>query len=132
MTKLLNLLPVMRSEPQWSGASVRHGSLGALVSTGPHAWAYAAAIGIPPVVNRMNEPHLRLSIKVETGRIGLSTLLDDTGTLVAEQVVSPSAGPVTVTVELPRHRAATLILRNSVEMSSRALVLEACLCDRAP
>jgi hypothetical protein len=129
-TTVMNLLPHMRSEPHWLGASVQHGDMGTLISTASEAWAYAAAIGIPPLVNAMNEPHLRLSVRVEAGRIGLSALFDATGTLIAEQFVSPSAAPVTVTVELPREGVATVMLRNTVETTTRAIVLEASLCDR--
>jgi hypothetical protein len=129
VTTVRNLLPNLRWDPDWLGASVQHSDQGALVSTAPQAWAYAAAIDVPPVVRRMNEPHLQVSIMVETGRIGLSALLDS-GTLVAEQVVSHSVRPVTVTVELPGRGASTVILRNTAETASRALVLEALLCDR--
>ena len=78
----------------------------------------------------MNEPPLRLSLLVEAGRIGLAALLDATGTLVSEQFVSPSAVPVTVTIELPREGVATVILRNTVGTMSCAIILEASLCDR--
>jgi hypothetical protein len=102
----------------------------ALLSTAARAWAYAASIAIPPTVKDLNEPHLRVSLIVEAGRIGIAALRDDTGALVGEQVVSPSRHPVTVTVELPREGAASVIFRNTVEISSRAVILEASLCDR--
>jgi hypothetical protein len=130
VTTVRNLLPSIRSEPHWLGASVQHRNMGALISTGAEAWGYAAVIDIPPLVNAMNEPHLRLSLLVEAGRIGLAALLDATGTLVSEQFVSPSSAPVTVTIELPRKGAAAVILRNTVGTTSRAVVLEAKLCDR--
>jgi len=128
VTTVMSLLPNIRSEPHWLGAGVHHGDVGTLISTGAEAWAYAAAIGIPPL-RAMNEPHLRLSLQVEAGRIGLAALLEATGTLVSEQFVSPSAAPVTVTIELPREGVATVILRNTVGTTSRAIVLEASLCD---
>jgi len=130
-TTVMNLIPNIRSEPHWLGASVQHGGVGTLISTGAEAWAYAAAISIPPLVSAMNEPHLRLSLLVEAGRIGLAALLSASGTLVSEQFVSPSAAPVTVTIELPREGMSTVILRNTVGTTSRARVLEASLCDRA-
>jgi len=130
VTTVMNLLPNIRSEPHWLGASVQHGDVGTLISTGTEVWAYAAAIGIPPLVSAMNEPHLRLSLLVETGRIGLAPLLEATGTLVSEQFVSPSAAPVTVTIELPREGVATVILRNTAGTTSCAIILEASLCDR--
>ena len=58
-------------------------------------------------------------------------LLSASGTLVSEQFVSPSAAPVTVTIELPREGVATVILRNTVGTTSRATVLKAGLCDCA-
>lgn len=130
VTTVMNLLPDMRSEPQWLGASVQHGDPGALILTPPHAWQYSAAIRIPLIVSEMNEPHLRVRLIVEAGRMGLSVLLGGTGLPVAEQYISRSAHPVTVTVELPREGATTVLLRNTVETAGRALVLEASLCDR--
>jgi hypothetical protein len=126
---VMNLLPDLRSESHWVGASTQHEELGARIVTAPQPWSYAAAVGIPPMVRTLNEPHLRVILIVESGRIGLS-VLDGAGTLAGEQFISPSTNPVTITVELPHEGAATLILRNTVEMATRALVLEVSLCDR--
>jgi hypothetical protein len=129
VTTVRDLLPQMRSLSDWEGASVQHEESGVRVSTEPQAWRYAAAIRIPPVVSTLHEPHLRVRLRVDAGRIGLAALRDSTETLIAEQCVSPSAGAVTVTVELPREGVSDVILRNTVETASRALVLEASLCD---
>jgi hypothetical protein len=126
---VMDLLPWLRTEPYWPDAAARHVAGGVLLTTGPQAWAYAAAIAIPPRVKKMNEPHLRLILAVDVGRLGLAALRDDTGTLLGEQVVS-SRQPVTVTIELPREGVSNVILRNTVERVSRVLVSEATLCDR--
>jgi hypothetical protein len=129
-TTVMDLLPSLRSQPEWSGASVQHLDRRALVTTAPQAWTYAAVLDIPPIASQMHEPHLRIFILVETGRIGVSAVVEETGALLAEQLVSPTSRPVTVTVELPVEGAAIVMLRNTVETASRALVLEASLCDR--
>ena len=129
-TTLKNLLPSLRSESHWD-ASVTPADMGALISTPPQAWAYAALIDLPSNVSAMCEPHLRISIIVEAGRIGIAVACDDTGTLIAEQTVGTTASPVTVIVELPRERSSRVILRNVADATSRARVLEASLCDRA-
>jgi hypothetical protein len=129
---VVNLLSDIRSEPYWSDASVQHGQQGAVVSTASLAWAYAAVIPIPARVHAMREPCLRLIVRVEEGRIGVAALMDATGALLSEQLVSPTADPVELTVELPHEGAGSVIVRNTVERASRALVLDASLCDRPP
>ena len=66
-----NLLNKIRSRREWSGASVEHRDGTALI-VAPKQWGYAAAIKIPRSVKRMHEPHLRLSVVVETGAIGIA------------------------------------------------------------
>jgi hypothetical protein len=124
-----NLLKKIRSKSEWSGASVEFKDGTALVAA-PQQWGYAAAIRIPGGVKSMQEPHLRLNLIVETGRIGIAALLDDTGALIAEQFISANNGPIGITVELPKKGVSTVILRNTVDVVSRARVLEASLCDR--
>ena len=126
-----DVLPLLRSEPHWTGAGVQHLEDGALIVTPAEAWLYAAAIPIPALVDAMNEPHLRLRILVETGRIGLLAICDETGAPCSEEhFVSPHIRPVHVTVELPRLGPTTVILRNTLEGVGRAVLLEADLCDR--
>lgn len=127
---VMDLLSEIRAEPQWIGASVRHVVGGVLISTPTDAWAYAAAVSIPSSVGAMTEPHLRVRVKVETGRIGLAALVDKTGALLEEQLVSPSSDPAIVTLELPCEGVSAVVLRNSVDYTSRAMVVEVTLCDR--
>jgi hypothetical protein len=82
-------------------------------------------------VKDLHEPYVRLRLIVGAGRVGLAALQNATGTLLGEQFVSPSTDPITVIVDLPREGARTVILRNTLDMVSRARVLEASLCDRA-
>jgi hypothetical protein len=130
VTVVMNLLAEIRSDADWPGARVEHSGAGALVTTGPRAWNYAAAITVPPFVTAMREPHVRLRLIVAAGRIGVSVMRRETGELVAEQVVSATPHTVSVNVELPHDGAVTVILRNTVDGESRALVTEAALCDR--
>ncbi|MBZ5676854.1 MAG: glycosyltransferase [Acidobacteriia bacterium] len=122
------LLKKMRCRPEWSPASVEHRDGIALILA-PHQWDYAAEIH-PGSVYAMREPHLRLNLIVEAGRIGVAALLDDSGTLIGEQFLSASQGPIGITVELPHKGVSTVILRNAAVSASRARVLEASLCDR--
>jgi hypothetical protein len=124
-----NLLKKIRCRREWSGASVELRN-GAAVIVAPQQWGYAAEIKIPGSVRKMQEPHLRLSLMVEAGAIGVAALKTNTETLMEEQLVSATRAPVTVTVELPHQGVSTVILRNTAESASRARVLEASLCDR--
>jgi hypothetical protein len=100
------------------------------VIVAPQQWGYAAEIKIPESVRKMQEPHLRLSLMVEAGAIGVAAMQDNLETLLEEQRVSASADPVTVTIELPHQGVSTVILRNTAQSASRARILEASLCDR--
>lgn len=124
-----NLLKKIRCRREWSGASVNLRN-GEAVIVAPQQWGYAAEIRIPGSVKKMQEPHLRLSLMVEAGAIGVAALQDKTETLMEEQLVSATRAPVTITVELPHQGVSTAILRNTAESASRARVLEASLCDR--
>jgi hypothetical protein len=124
-----NLLKKIRCRREWSGASVELRN-GAALIVAPQQWGYAAEIRIPGSVRKMQEPHLRLSLLVQAGTIGVAAIEDNLETLLEEQCVSASADPVTVTIELPHQGVSTVILRNTAESASRARVLEASLCDR--
>jgi hypothetical protein len=119
----------IRSDALWEGSRLEVAAGMMRVCTSPQAWMYAAAIGLPPL-GAMREPHLRVSIQVEQGRIGVGAMRDNTWDLVGEQLVSPTDEPITVTVELPHEGVSNVVLRNTVEGVSRVLVLEASLCDR--
>jgi hypothetical protein len=124
-----NLLKKIRTRREWSGASVEHQNGTALI-VAPQQWGYAAEIKIPGSVKKMQEPHLRLNLIIEAGTIGVAALLDRTEELMDEQLVSASAGPIAITVELPHKGVSTVVVRNTAGSSSRARVLEANLCDR--
>jgi hypothetical protein len=69
----------------------------------------------------MNQPEVRVTLQVESGRLGLALLDSATGALVSEHAVSPGVRPVTVTMELSRAGANAIILRNTVDMALRRL-----------
>jgi hypothetical protein len=129
-TAIANLLPTIRSWRKWTAASVRHAD-GKVLVVGRRQWEWAAMIAIPKSAKELREPHLRLSILVEAGRIGVAVLLD-TGKLMGEQHVSATEHAVSLTVELPTEGASKVILRSSASVASRAMVIEATLCDRSP
>ena len=124
-----NLLKKMRARREWSGASVKYKD-GATVIVAPQQWGYAAEIRIPSSARKMQEPHLRLKLTVETGMIGVAAMLDRTEELIGEQVASASRHPIDIIVELPREGVSAVIVRNTAGMASRARVVEATLCDR--
>lgn len=126
---VLDLLPAIRTSPDWKGAVVEYDGESARLTTSPRRWAYAAALNVPANALLVSEPHLRIDLVVEEGAIGLA-ILDSAGELSAEQCVSASRAPATVVVELPRGEASTVILRNCSDGVSRAVVLRAELCDR--
>jgi hypothetical protein len=127
---VVDLLPGIFTKEHWTGSTVEHGDITVEVSTPPAAWAFAAAVTVPATVDDMHQPYLRISLKVRTGRIGLVAIVDSTGDLLAEQMIGPTADPVTVNLELPRFGPSTVILRNTAETASSATLLEAMLCDR--
>jgi Glycosyl transferases group 1 len=124
-----NLLKKIRSRREWSGASVEHRDGTALI-VAPQQWGYAAEIKIPGSVKQMQEPHLRLSLVVEAGAIGIAAEQDKTEALIGEQSASRGKGPISITVELPHKGVSRVIVRNVADISSRARVLEASLCNR--
>jgi hypothetical protein len=127
--RVRDLLPGIRHSADWEGSRLEIPEREALLSAS-NPWVYMASIGLPAEVNRLREPHLRMSILVEEGRIGIAPIRDGSWELFGEQLVSRSAAPVTVTVELPREGVSNVILRNTEEPASRAWVLGASLCDR--
>lgn len=128
---LLNLLPTLQTHSHWQNARVEHGTQSAIVTTSPKPWAYAAEIPIAALPTRLREPHLRLSVVVETGRIGICLIRTQTGELISEQLVSATPQAVAINVELPQDVLVTLVLRNTVEEVTRARLLEVLLCERA-
>jgi hypothetical protein len=129
--RVRDLLMGIRAETDWNGSRVEFTERGVLVTTSPQMWMFGAAIGLPSEVRTLREPHVRVTILVEEGRIGVAAMRDEKWELLAEQWVSPAMEAITVTVELPRAGVSHVILRNTVEGVSRAWVLGATLCDRA-
>jgi hypothetical protein len=127
---VMNLLRRICCEGHWIGASVQQVDGAVVIETAPQPWAYAARVAIPDMTAAMNEPLLRLRVAVQAGRIGIAALCEETGALVNEQLISPASNPVALAVELPREGVRTVILRNAAETASRALLLEAELCER--
>jgi hypothetical protein len=124
VTTVANLLPHLRSKPEWN-TTVEASGRGVIVSLPPIAWAMGAAIWVPPITRGMNEPHLRIEVLVQEGRVGIGREPE------SEQLVSPSADPITVTVELPKGGEQTVILRNTLDAATRVIILSVSLCDRA-
>jgi hypothetical protein len=119
----------IRTHAHWRDASVERGADGTIVTTSPQAWAYAAEIPIRWRSQAGRKLCVRLTLVVESGRIGIAALHGASGKLFAEQVVSSTAQPVSLTLEWPQDLDVTVILRNSVNTRSRVVVLEAMLCE---
>jgi hypothetical protein len=129
-TVVADLLRQIRSHASWTGASVEQTGVGAIVRTSPSAWAYAAEIPVPPTLDTLREPHLRLRLRVEAGRMASPCCRQSTGKLLAEQVVSATQNTIPLALELPRGGPFTVIVRNTVDGESHGLLTEAVLCDR--
>jgi hypothetical protein len=126
---LADLTGSVVSAPAWLGASVQPDERGLVIATAVQPWAYAAQIMVPDV-RTMHEPCVRLSLMVEQGRFGVAALHDESGALLDEQYVSPTTRPFLLTVELPQLGYTSVILRNASDGVSRAVLLQAALCDR--
>ena len=124
-----NLSGNIRSKRAWFGRNVQRKD-GAILIVAPEQWAHAAVIKIPRSVRAMREPHLRLSLVVEAGTIGVAAMQDKTKSLLEEQLASTSQDPTIITIELPHEGVSKVILRNTADTASRAQILEASLRDR--
>ena len=127
---VMPLLGDIVSHPLWDGASVEHSETGALVTTPTAMWQYAAEIPVPPTLPPLREPHLRIRVRVETGRLGFAVLRPATGELSGEQFVSATTEAIRLTMELPLEDSIVVIVRNAADGQSRGLLTEALLCDR--
>jgi hypothetical protein len=127
---VIDLLPALRTHPVWKDASVERRATAVVVNTSTDAWAYAAEIPMPALPQALREPHLRLTLGVEHGRIGICNICPQSGDLIAEQLVSATREPLSLTIELPADLSVTVILRNTIEGATRALITEATLCER--
>src|SRR5262249_26926991 len=78
-----DLLPAFKTAEHWSGAAVFFCRGGLRIKTPPECWAYAAQVEAPARPG-MYEPHVRLSLIVESGRIGLCTIRLPTGEMISE------------------------------------------------
>jgi Glycosyl transferases group 1 len=121
------LLRSLTSQPWWPGARVEHADSSATVITSPQAWTYAAEIPVPSRAKGVQDRVLELTLQVEAGRLGVAPLALATGELLGEQLVSATRAPVVLTIHLPDDGELTLILRNTVEGSTRATILQASL-----
>ena len=131
LTLVMNLLSHLRSKPEWDATLEPFGEpfgKGIMVSTSCEAWASVAEIDVP-VSRRLNEPHLRIELQVQEGKLGILRI-DEAGTSEFEQFVSPSAEPLTVIIEFPKGGAQKVILRNTIHGATRVLILGIRLCDR--
>ena len=122
-----DLLPLLTTHPYWPDAEVDHGETSARVTTSSRAWSYAAEIPLAPPKDDACERILQITLKVEQGRLGIALLGLANGELLGEQLVSPTREPLTVTIDLPETGEFALILRNTVDGPTQAIVLQATL-----
>ncbi len=122
-----DLLPFLGTHPHWVGARVEHDETSALVITPPQAWSLAAEMPIPAGSEHIRRRSVRLTLRVDVGRIGVA--LSTADGLHAEQLVSATRTPVSMQLELPAEPAVVLILRNTVDATTRATILQATLWD---
>jgi len=101
-----------------------------LVTTSPAQWAYSAEIPIGEMPATARDPHVRIELVVEAGRVGVCIIRAQTGELVSEQLVSATPHAVSLEIELQREDAGQIIIRNAAEGASRVRLLKAALCER--
>jgi len=127
---VLDLLPAVRTRPEWQDATAESRATAIVVTTSRHAWAYAAEVPMPALPATLKEPYLRLRLRVEEGRIGICRICPRTGDLLAEQVVSVTREVVSLNLELPVDLGVEVIFRNTIDGVTRVFISEAALCER--
>jgi glycosyl transferase family 1 len=123
-----DLLPLLTTRSYWPDAKIDHDETSARVITSSQPWTYAAEIPIPPPTDA-RERILQVTLKVEAGRLGVALLGRANGELSGEQLVSPTRSRVTLMIDLPESGEFTLILRNTVDEPTLAMILQATLWE---
>ena len=129
-TIMADLLAAIRWHACWEGASVERAGDCVVIKTSRHSWHYAAMIDLPTTLPTMKEPYLCLRLSVARGRIGICVMGTDQREILAEHAVSETSDPLRINIELPKTEGASVIFRNTVDDESKAVVVEATLCDR--
>lgn len=128
----IDLLPRMRRHLTWDWRTVgfRRTRSGVSLSCTTADWGYAARVTLPQRATRLREPHVRFTVDVRQGRLGIGLLNDPKATPTGERYAGPGRRPVTMVLELPRGARPTLLLRKTSDVPLQAMVSEAVLCDR--
>ncbi|MCX7364129.1 MAG: glycosyltransferase [Alphaproteobacteria bacterium] len=128
----LDLLPRMHRHLtlNWRTVGFRRSRSGVHVSCTTVDWGYAARAKLPERTARLREPHIRLTVEVEQGRLGAGLLHDPKAALIGEKYAGPSRRPVTFVLELESGTRPMLVLRKASDQPLRAIVSEAVLCER--
>ena len=129
---VLDLLPQLRrwSKWPWQPHRVQRRHDGVLVSCHARDWGYAARAALPGQIAGLNEPHLRVTLTTQAGRIGVGLVRDPSDPPILEQIVGPSRTPVEITLELPHDPSVQALIRKTSDEPARALVTRLALCER--
>jgi hypothetical protein len=127
---VLDLLPQLRAETYWN-STLTETAGGLELRTSDDAWSYAAHVSLPPTLERLHEPHVRVDVRVENGSLGVAVATGDPWILSGQQMLSPTDGHETLVLELPGEGAASLLLRAGPTSPARVHVAAVRLCERA-
>ena len=116
----------------WHSDRVRRVSAGVEISTSGPDWAYAAAVTLPADVTTLNDPYLQVTLRVESGRMGVGRQSSPEQPVQDERFIDASEHPVRIVYELPLRAPDRMILRKTSPLPMRALVSEFVLCHRVP
>lgn len=133
---VLDMLPLLRRwegeqpRPWWHFDRLRRRLDGVGISSTAADWGYAAGAALPTEITRMKEPHLRVTVTTEAGRLGVGLLRDPCAPPFLEHFVSPSRVPIELILELPHEASIQALMRKASDEPMRARVTRLMLCDR--
>lgn len=116
----IDALADMRRSRLLSPSRLRRSPDGVLITTGPHAWDYAAVL---PLSGRQ----LTLCLRVLEGRAALGLSIGGASQIVDDRFLKASRGIVELHFVVPQGRPSSLVLRSAEDGPCRVLVSRATL-----
>jgi len=114
----IDALAALRRPHLFARSRLSRSSEGVLVVAGSRAWRYAAVLAV-------DGHDLTLGLRVLEGRVALGLSVGGEPAIVDDRFVGPSRSTIDLHFEVPRGRAASLVLRSAVDGPCRFLVTRA-------